>query len=72
MTVRRATANAIAAAYAGAWGETIGYSAVIVARDAIGAARNARAFGRTLNVRDGRAVATSLLAEFGPAGVLDT
>jgi hypothetical protein len=71
-TIRRFTGSAIAAAYAGAWGESIGYSAVIIGRDIATATRAARASGHTLDVRDGANVATGLLAEFGPAGLLDT
>lgn len=70
--VRAATGSALAAAYGGAWGETLGYSAVLIARDGLTAARTARAAGRSVNIRDASGVATGLLMEFGPAGVLDT
>lgn len=71
-TVRHATHNAILAAYAAAWGETIGYAAVVTTRDYLAEIRASRRRGRNAPVRDAGTVATSLLAEFGPAGVLDT
>jgi hypothetical protein len=70
--VRRATGNAIAAAYAGAWGETIGYSATIAGRDFFAEARTTRGSGRALSIRNAGQVLAALLAEFGPAGVIDT
>ena len=69
---RRITGSAIAAAYSAAWGESIGYSSFIVARDFLTAARAARSAGHTLTRREGGGVITRLLAEFGPAGILDT
>src|SRR5437879_8999783 len=69
---RRLTGNAVAAAYAGAWGETLGYSSVIVGRDFLVGVRGARSAGRKFGVRTASGVATDLLSEFGPAGVLDT
>lgn len=70
--VRRATGSAIAAAYGGAWGETIGYTAFIVGRDFLSAARAARANRRAFGVRGAGGVVAGLLTEFGPAGLLDT
>ena len=70
--VRRATGNAIAAAYAGAWGESIGYSAVVVTRDFVAARRTAHATKRQFGFRGAGGVVAELLTEFGPAGVLDT
>ncbi len=69
---RRATGSAIAAAYGGAWGETIGYSSVIITRDWLAETRAAHAGRQTVGVRNVAKVATGLLAEFGPAGMLDT
>lgn len=69
---RRLFGNNLAAAYGGAWGESIGYSAVIILRDYLAARRAADGAGRQLNVRDAGGVTTRLLAEFGPAAVLDT
>lgn len=70
--VRRATGSAIAAAYGGAWGESIGYAAVVVTRDFVTARRTARATQRQFGVRGAGGVLAELLTEFGPAGVLDT
>jgi hypothetical protein len=70
--VRRLTGNALAAAYGGAWGETLGYSSVIIGRDFFAGARVARSAGRRFGVRTAGGVATDLLSEFGPAGALDT
>jgi hypothetical protein len=70
--VRGVTGSGLAAAYAGAWGETLGYSGAVIAKDAVTAARAARAAGRSVNIRDATGVATGLVTEFGPAGVLDT
>jgi len=70
--VRGATGNAIAAAYAGAWAETVGYASVIIVRDFWEAASDARAARQRLTRRGGIRVLFSLLAEFGPAGLLDT
>ena len=70
--VRRLTGNAIAAAYGGAWGESIGYSAVIVGRDFLSARRAARANRRAFGLRGAGGVVAALIAEFGPAGLLDT
>jgi hypothetical protein len=72
VVVRRATGSAIFAAYAAAWGESIGYSVVMVGRDFVAEARTARATRRAFGVRGAGGVVASLLAEFGPAGVLDT
>ena len=70
--VRRVTGNAVATAYGGAWGESIGYASVVIWRDARSAARRARIAGREVGGRDVRHVATGLLTEFGPAAILDT
>lgn len=69
---RRATGSAIAAGYAGAWAETLGYAGVMAGQDFLTAARTANAAGRSLGARDSGGVVTGLLTEFGPAGVLDT
>jgi hypothetical protein len=69
---RRLTGSTIAAAYGGAWGETIGYSTAIVLRDYLAAVRAAHAAGRPVGARDAGGVATGLLTEFGPAAILDT
>jgi hypothetical protein len=69
---RRVTGNAIAAAYGGAWGESLGYSSVIIARDMLASRRAARVAGRGMHLRDAGTVATGLITEFGPAGVIDT
>lgn len=68
MTVRRLTRNAIASAYAAAWGETIGYASVIIVRDVITELRHHRRSA----TRHATTVATGLVTEFGPAGVIDT
>jgi hypothetical protein len=70
--VRQLTNSNIAAAYGAAWGESFGYSSVIILRDYLAAARNAHAAGRSVSVRDAGGVATGLLAEFGPAAIIDT
>lgn len=70
--VRRVTGNAIAAAYGGAWGESLGYSAVIVGRDFLSASRAAHANRRPFGFRGAGGVVAALIAEFGPAGLLDT
>jgi hypothetical protein len=69
---RRLTGNAIAAAYAAAWGESIGYGTFGVARDFFTASREANSADRSLTHRERGGIITGLLAEFGPAGVLDT
>jgi hypothetical protein len=70
--VRRLSRSDIAAAYGAAWGESIGYSSVIILRDYLAAMRAAHSAGRSVNVRDAGGVATGLLTEFGPSAVLDT
>lgn len=70
--VRHATHSEIAAAYGGAWGESIGYSGVIVARDFLGEIHAARAQHRSFGVGGVGAVIAGLIAEFGPSGLLDT
>ena len=69
---RRLTGSNVAAAYGGAWGETLGYSCVIIARDYLAAARSAHAAGRSPGARDAGGVAAGLVTEFGPAAILDT
>ncbi len=69
---RRATGNPVASGYAGAWGETLGYVTVLVARDLLFAARRRRDARRAFTIRDGAGVIGGLLVEFGPAGLLDT
>lgn len=70
--MRRLTGSTIAAAYGGAWGESLGYSGVIIVRDYLSAVGRAHREGRSAGVRDAGAVATGLVEEFGPAAVLDT
>jgi hypothetical protein len=70
--VRRWTGNAVLAAYAAAWAETVGYVSVMVIRDLLSELRAARARGEKPHIRHAGEVATGLLAEFGPAGVIDT
>lgn len=70
--VRHTTHSAILGAYAAAWGETIGYASVMGTRDLLAQFRQSRRRGRKAPVRDAGSVATDLLAEFGPAGVIDT
>ena len=70
--VRHTTHSALLGAYAAAWGETIGYASVMATRDLIAELRESRRRGRKTPVRDAGNVATGLLAEFGPAGVIDT
>ncbi len=72
LVVRRMTGNDIAAAFAAAWGETIGYSAAIVGRDFLAGVRTARATQRPFGVRGAAGIVAGLIAEFGPAGLLDT
>ena len=70
--VRRSTGNAIAAGYAAAWGETLGYIGVIAIRDLVSEAREARHRGRRPGARETGNVVVGLLEELGPAGVIDT
>lgn len=70
--VRRATGNAILAAYAAAWGETGGYAAVMVVRDLVSEVRAARSRGQRPHLGHAGSVAAGLLTEFGPAGVIDS
>lgn len=70
--VRRATGSAVAAGFAGAWGEALGYATVLVARDFLFAARRQREARRAFTIRDGAGVIGGLLVEFGPAAVFDT
>ena len=70
--VRRATGNALAAAYGGAWAESLGYACVIITRDYLTHARALRAARRPFSVRHAARLAGDLLTEFGPAGALDS
>ena len=70
--VHRVTGSAIAAGYGGAWGEAVGYSTVIIARDFLSASRSVRARGRAFGVADVGRVIVGLIQEFGPSGILDT
>ena len=70
--VQEMTGNRIAAAYGAAWGETLGYSCAIVSRDFLSESRAARAANERLSARRARGVVRGLLAEFGPAALLDT
>jgi hypothetical protein len=70
--VRRVTGSAIAAAYGGAWGETLGYATVMLVRDVIAEQRVAHSSRGAFHVRDIGRVIGGLVAEFGPAGVLDS
>src|SRR5215472_1427915 len=72
LAVRRMTGNDIAAAYAAAWGESIGYSAAIVSRDFLAGVRTARSNRQSFGIRGALAIVVGLIAEFGPAGLLDT
>ena len=66
------TGSAVAAGYGGAWGEAIGYSTVIIARDFRSATRSVRDRGRAFGIADVGRVIVGLVQEFGPSGVLDT
>jgi hypothetical protein len=70
--VRRVTGSALAAAYGGAWGESLGYASVIVARDYLTEARALRRAQRSFAMRHAVQLAVDLFAEFGPAGLLDS
>ncbi|HEY2164017.1 MAG TPA: hypothetical protein VGH04_08510 [Gemmatimonadaceae bacterium] len=70
--VRRLTSNPIAAAYAGAWGETLGYSALIAVRDAMADVRRARLARSEWGVRSMGRLLAAWGMEFGPSGLLDT
>jgi hypothetical protein len=72
LTIRRLTGSNVAAAYGGAWSETVGYASVIILRDWLAARRAAHSAGRSAGARDAGGVATGLLTEFGPASILDT
>lgn len=72
LIIRDATGNALAAAYGAAWGETLSYAGVIIARDYLTERRALRAAQRSFSHRDAARLAGALLAEFGPAGALDS
>jgi hypothetical protein len=69
---RRLTHNAVVAAYSGAWGETLGYAATIVARDFVSESRVVRVAQQRFRFADAARVLGGLAAEFGPAGALDS
>lgn len=68
----RATGSRIAAAYGAAWGETLGYASVIVIHDFLQESRAAHAAAERFGARRATGVVGGLLAEFGPAALLDT
>ena len=70
--VQRATGSTLAAAYAGAWGESLGYAAVVLARDVVAESRAAHSARGAFRIADLSRVVAGLLAEFGPAGAIDT
>jgi len=70
--VRRLTGSAVAAAYGAAWGESLGYASVIVARDFLTESRAAREAEQRFGARQASGLVGGLLAEFGPAALLDT
>ena len=72
LLVRRATGSSIAAAYGAAWGESLGYASVIVIRDFLTESRAARAADERFGARRATGVVGGLLAEFGPAALLDS
>ena len=72
LLVKEITGNSIAAAYGAAWGESLGYSCVIVARDFLSESRAARAANERLSARRAGGVVRGLVAEFGPAALIDT
>ena len=72
IVARRLGGNAIAAGYAAAWGETIGYAGLIIIRDYLRERRASRSRGHETPVRDAGVVAWGLVEEFGPASVMDT
>jgi hypothetical protein len=65
---RRLSRRLVIAAYAAAWGETVGYGGAVFLRDLATSGRGAPQ-RRTKSLRG---VVLGLLAEFGPAGALDT
>ncbi|MEO6877828.1 MAG: hypothetical protein ABI205_05060 [Gemmatimonadaceae bacterium] len=74
---RRLTGNPIVIGYITAWGETLGYLGLVVVRDFVMESRLARKAIPTVptphaRVRTPRQVLFDLVAEFGPAGVVDT
>jgi hypothetical protein len=75
---RHLTTNVLVSGYAGAWGEAIGYGAVIIIRDFIRYGKRRRPATKLsaalsgLGPADVFHVTRNLLSEFGPATVLDT
>jgi hypothetical protein len=72
LAVRAATGSEVAAAFAGAWGETAAYAGVIVVQDLATARSDAADEGRELNSSDHGGLIAGWIAEFGPAGIIDT
>ena len=70
--VRDATGSRVAAAYGAAWGETLGYASIIITRDYLVERRALRGAQRSFSLRATARFVFELLAEFGPAGVIDT
>jgi hypothetical protein len=70
--VRHLGGNAVAVAYAGAWGETIGYAGVIAWRDVLAGLRLARRHDTSWRTRTMGYLVTDWSTEFGPSGILDT
>jgi hypothetical protein len=72
LAMRRLTGNPIAAAYGGAWGETIGYAASIAWRDVVAEARTHNKAHESFGVRSVGRLLSRWVTEFGPSGLLDT
>ena len=72
LIIRRLTGNNVAAAYGGAWGESLGYAGAILLRDYRAVLRAANGAGRSFAAGDARGVATGFVTEFGPAALFDT
>jgi hypothetical protein len=70
--VRHVGGSAIAAAYAAAWAESIGYASVVITKDLVAESRRARAGNASFGFGHAHRVGAGLLAEFGPSGILDT
>lgn len=70
--VRHLTGSTLAAAYGGAWGESLGYALVVLGRDVVAESRIAHSARGAFRMADVSRVVAGLLAEFGPSGALDT
>lgn len=70
--VHHVTGSAVAAAYAAAWCESIGYATIVVTQDFLSESRVARAAEEKMSARRVGGVMSGLAAEFGPAALLDT